>query len=178
MHLFGSNSIRLKSRRRAARGRLRVITPTSNNTWGLGFSETGDVFCSTANNQHLVHMAIPKPLLRDGRGWHGVGARGSKTTSGDPIVADFRQMDGTVDSRPRPAARCTRPQLPERILEPRGVRLRADRAAGAHRLARARGSGFVARDGWNLVASTDPWFGPVDAKVGPDGALWILDWYN
>src|SRR3546814_869276 len=29
-----------------------------------------------------------------------------------------------------------------------------------------------------MVASSDNWFGPVAAKVGPDGAVWILDWYN
>src|SRR5690606_13151935 len=41
------------------------------------------------------------------------------------------------------------------------------------------GSGFVEKgDGWNVVASSDNWFGPVEAKVGPDGALWILDWYS
>ena len=33
-------------------------------------------------------------------------------------------------------------------------------------------------DGWNLFASADEWVAPVDAKVGPDGAVWILDWYN
>ena len=41
-----------------------------------------------------------------------------------------------------------------------------------------RGAGFVARDGYNLLASTDPWCAPVAAQVGPDGAVWMLDWYN
>ncbi len=40
------------------------------------------------------------------------------------------------------------------------------------------GSSFVAHDGFNLFASTDPWSAPVAAQVGPDGAVWILDWYN
>jgi hypothetical protein len=30
----------------------------------------------------------------------------------------------------------------------------------------------------NLVASTDAWFAPLLAKTGPDGAVWVLDWYN
>jgi putative membrane-bound dehydrogenase-like protein len=38
---------------------LEFLTSTSNNTWGLGLSETGDVFASTANNQHSVHLALP-----------------------------------------------------------------------------------------------------------------------
>src|SRR3546814_20577769 len=40
------------------------------------------------------------------------------------------------------------------------------------------GSGFQEKDGWNFAASADEWFGPVHAEVGPDGALWVLDWYN
>ncbi|MBU1822968.1 MAG: dehydrogenase, partial [Bacteroidetes bacterium] len=40
------------------------------------------------------------------------------------------------------------------------------------------GAGFQEKDGWNLMASTDEWFGPVQAQVGPDGAVWVSDWYN
>ena len=27
-------------------------------------------------------------------------------------------------------------------------------------------------------ASRDEWFSPIHARVGPEGALWIIDWYN
>jgi hypothetical protein len=30
----------------------------------------------------------------------------------------------------------------------------------------------------NIFASTDPWTAPIMATAGPDGALWVLDWYN
>jgi len=40
------------------------------------------------------------------------------------------------------------------------------------------GAGFKEKDGWNLMASSDEWFGPVHAEVGPDGAVWVADWYN
>src|SRR5699024_5838976 len=40
------------------------------------------------------------------------------------------------------------------------------------------GAGFTEKDGWNIFASHDEWTSPVQAKVGPDGALWVLDWYN
>lgn len=40
------------------------------------------------------------------------------------------------------------------------------------------GAGYVARDGFNLVASTDEWMSPVFAEVGPDGAVWFADWQN
>src|SRR5690606_10807812 len=40
------------------------------------------------------------------------------------------------------------------------------------------GAGFTESDGWNLFASADEWVAPVEAKVGPDGAVWVLEWYN
>lgn len=30
----------------------------------------------------------------------------------------------------------------------------------------------------DFLTSTDPWFRPVDVELGPDGALYIADWYN
>ena len=36
----------------------------------------------------------------------------------------------------------------------------------------------MTRDGWNLVAGAEEWFAPVHAQVGPDGAVWVADWYN
>jgi hypothetical protein len=41
-----------------------------------------------------------------------------------------------------------------------------------------QGSGFAEKDGWNVAASDDEWFAPVHAEVGPDGALWLLDFYD
>lgn len=49
-------------------------------------------------------------------------------------------------------------------LHPRGVTFRADRVADEqHR---------------EFLASTDHWFRPVQARTGPDGALWIVDMYR
>lgn len=44
--------------------------------------------------------------------------------------------------------------------------------------AEIRGSGRVARARPDLVVSQDPWFRPVDSTLGPDGALYIADFYN
>ena len=40
------------------------------------------------------------------------------------------------------------------------------------------GSGFTATEKQPLVTSTDPRFRPVDIEVGPDGAVYFLDWHN
>lgn len=52
----------------------------------------------------------------------------------------------------------------------------------AHRVCRYvlsdDGSGFAAKEMPELIKSNHPAFRPVDVKMGPDGALYIADWYN
>ena len=41
-----------------------------------------------------------------------------------------------------------------------------------------QGSDVADYYGWNLVASDDEWTAPISAEVGPDGHVWVIDWYN
>ena len=43
---------------------------------------------------------------------------------------------------------------------------------------RPDGGGYQATDGFNLLASTDEWMSPIFAEVGPDGAVWVIDFYS
>ncbi len=40
------------------------------------------------------------------------------------------------------------------------------------------GGGYKASDGFNLLASSDEWMSPIFADVGPDGAVWVIDFYS
>ncbi|HET6409746.1 MAG TPA: c-type cytochrome, partial [Chthoniobacteraceae bacterium] len=40
------------------------------------------------------------------------------------------------------------------------------------------GAGYKALDGFNLLASTDEWMSPIFADIGPDGAVWVIDFYS
>jgi len=52
----------------------------------------------------------------------------------------------------------------------------------AHRVCRFSltevGSGYSSKEETEIIKSTHAAFRPIDAKMGPDGALYIADWYN
>ncbi|WP_262246323.1 PVC-type heme-binding CxxCH protein [Parapedobacter soli] len=152
----------------------------SNNTWGLGFSEDFDVFVSCTNNEHSVFLGIPN------RYFERVGVAGRGTGPIDshyeihPVVDQLHQLDVKGGFTAATGHNLyTARSFPEDywgntafICEPTG-RLIHKHVIVPH------GSGFrELGDGGNMLASSDSWFSPVAAKVGPDGALWLLDWYN
>ena len=155
------------------------LTRTSNNTWGLGFTENNDVFASTANNTHSVYMGIPDPVAQ---GVEGIPL-GSVKIDGHyamrPITDKVRQVD--VFGGFTAAAGhnfYTARNYPEHywnkvafVCEPTGHLVHTA-------IIEKDGAGFQEKDGGNLFASADEWVAPVEAKVGPDGAVWVLDWYD
>jgi cytochrome c553 len=40
------------------------------------------------------------------------------------------------------------------------------------------GGGYKALDGLNFLASSDEWMSPIFSDVGPDGAIWVIDFYS
>ena len=54
---------------------LEVLTSTSNNTWGIGLDETGEIVYSTANGEHSSYRRHPQPAFESVRGWLRQGER-------------------------------------------------------------------------------------------------------
>ena len=155
----------------------------NNNTWGLGFDENGDIFGSTANNNHCCYVGIPLryyDYLEKLPSW--------------AISSDFIQ--GHYELKPADSV------LPLQQVDVRGG---YTAAAGAnfytarnypleyqnqmyvneptgHLVHIAKivreGAGYKEVDGGNIFASTDTWTAPVFSETGPDGNLWVADWYN
>ncbi|WP_437222154.1 PVC-type heme-binding CxxCH protein [Planctomicrobium sp. SH661] len=156
------------------------MTLTSNNTYGLGFTPAGDVLASTANRDHSWFLGIPNRYFEAVHGWRGTGSRYNADHHRTfPINRPPRQWDFAGSF----TAACnafvyTGSQLPEMyhdrtmmVCEPTINIIHAN-------LLQPAGAGLVSRDGFNLLASEDPWTAPVVARTGPDGAVWFLDLYS
>jgi putative membrane-bound dehydrogenase-like protein len=158
-----------------------LMTNTSNNTWGLGFTENNDVFASTANNTHSVFFGIPDKGVK---GVEGIPQlNGSAKIDGHyafhPSTDKVRQVDvfggftaaaghNFYTARNYPKEFWNQVAF---VCEPTGHLVHMARIE-------KKGAGFVEKDGWNLFSSADEWVSPVEAKTGPDGNVWVLDWYD
>ncbi len=173
---FGQGFYRFKS----DGSKLEYLGKSSNNTWGFAFNENGDVFGSTANNQPSIYLAIAKRYYDMVDGLEAPPIAGIDTNRKVPLLMErIRQVDvmggftaeaghNFYTARAFPKEFWNRVAL---MCEPtchvlyKGV---VDPA----------GTSFTTANGWDLMSSDDEWFAPVQAKTGPDGAIWISDFYS
>lgn len=158
---------------------LEWMTTTSNNTWGFAFNETNDVFGSTANNSHGWYMAIPHRYFNATNRVNN----GSKSTDSHrdmkPITPKVRQVDvfggfTAASGHNFYTARA----FPQKywnniafVTEPTGHIVHQNNMV-------KNGTDYTDKEAFNLMASADEWFSPVFASTGPDGAVWVADWYS
>ena len=171
---FGSGVFRMKPDGSA----VEFLHQFNNNTWGLGMNSAGDVFGSTANRNPSFFGGFPQTGFPDGK--KGQSARMiANDPSFFPITPNIRQVDAFgMYTAGAGYALATSDNFPPRwrdrmafIGGPTGNLL------GIFENVR-EGSGYRAINRGNLLASVDEWFSPVAAEVGPDGNLWVADWYN
>lgn len=159
---------------------LEFMRATNNNTWGLGFSEEGYVFGSTANNCPSVHMPIPNRYYDRVAGWSPKTLEKISPDSRFTTIDDkIRQVDvhggytaaagsAIYTARNYPRMWWNRIQM---VCEPTG------HLVGGFVLQKD-GAGYKSNNAFNAVASIDDWAAPIMSEVGPDGNVWVLDWYN
>jgi hypothetical protein len=159
---------------------IEFIRNTNNNSWGIGLSEEGIVFGSTANGNPSVYMPIPNRYYDRVRGWSSSRLEQTAVNARFyPITDGVRQVDhhGNFTSGAGHALYTARSFPREYWNRTAFVNEPTGHLSATFRIA-ARGSDFVSRNSWNLLASDDEWTAPIAAEVGPDGAVWVLDWYN
>ncbi len=160
--------------------KVEYLQPTTNNTWGLGFTSDFDIMGSTANGNPSWYITHPESA------YASIGRRAPRTPRADdnpifnPSSTDVRQVDQHEKYTAGAGhAFYTAERFPAEwrettafVTEPTG------KLVGTFDIAR-EGSGYTASQRFNnLYNSADAWSGPVCAEVGPDGAIWICDWYN
>jgi uncharacterized protein len=166
--------------------KLEYLRSTNNNSWGFGFSEEGLVFGSTANGNPSEHMPLANRVYERVRGWSAERLNGiagspamelAPTSEGGTVA--IRQVDHhgkftaaaghrLYTARAYPKDYWNRSAF---VCEPTGHIVATFAVA-------PRGAGFTSRMAWDLVASDDEWTAPIQADVGPDGQVWVIDWYN
>lgn len=159
---------------------VEFLRSTNNNTWGLGLSEDGLVFGSTANGNPSEFMPIPNRYYEKVRGWSSSVLNGiADRDKIEPFSDKVRQVDhhggftaacghALYTARSWPKEYWNRTAF---VCEPTGKLVSTF-------VLRPDGAGFRSNNPWNILASDDEWSAPIMAEVGPDGQLWVIDWYN
>jgi putative membrane-bound dehydrogenase-like protein len=160
--------------------KLEFLRSTNNNSWGVGISEEGLLFGSTANGCPSVFMPIPNRYYESVRGMApSVLPNIADSNRFFPITENVRQVDWhggftagagsalyTARTYPEPYWNKT-----AFVAEPTGHLV-------ATFTLHPDGTNFRSHNAWNLAASDDEWTSPIAAEVGPDGQVWMIDWYN
>ncbi len=156
---------------------LEFLHQFSNNSWGQSANAAGDQYGGTANGAPLFYGGIPATAVPPGQ--RATTARKiNQEDKAHTITPNFRQVD--VMGGYTAAAGSSfieSAKLPPRL---QGMAMVCEPTMKLIALMDVQpdGAGATARDGFNLVASSDEWMSPVFAEVGPDGAVWFADWQN
>jgi putative membrane-bound dehydrogenase-like protein len=153
--------------------RFELFAEGGGNTWGLDFDRQGNAFGSSNGGFVAFHM------VQGGYYWKGFAKHGplhNPNTFGYFDCLEYRgqKMGGHVtpggiiykgDSFP---------------TEMQGAFIGGNLLSNAvywHKLER-KGSTFTARHAGTLIDANDNWFRPIDLLTGPDGAVYVVDWYD
>ena len=130
------------------------------NPWGLAFDYWGQSFGTDGAGGSGPHYVFPGAAFRTAVGAH-------------------RVLEGLIPGKPKNIAAefVSGDHMPENW---RGSLLASD--FRANRTVRyelqKKGSGYTAKEVQTVLRSSHRSFRPVDIKMGPDGAVYVVDWYN
>lgn len=140
--------------------RLEILSKGLINPWGFEFDRWGQSFAADGAGSEGVNYIFPGSVFATSPGakriLHGMSPGQPKHSGQEIIDDDYFPTDwqGSVIQNDFRGGRINRFTLTP------------------------SGSGYVAKQEKDVLASTHAAFRPIDLKIGPDGALYIADWYN
>ena len=163
------------ARFRADGSAFEALTGGPNNIWGLAISRTGETFVQEAND-------LGYPVAEFAPGTHYPTGFGTKLRDDAPILpasTPDQPMGGTglsglalAEDTGSPFANGQGEGAVFYVANPitskiQVVTLTRDEQGHPHY-----------KKGVDFMLSSNPWFRPVAAHFGPDGCLYVVDWYN
>jgi len=140
--------------------RAEVLSKGLVNPWGFVFDDYGQTFATDGAGGQGINYIFPRAV--------GVTSPGAKRTvpglnPGQPKLCGLEILSGS--------------HVPDSL---RGVMIAPDfrgHRINAYRLA-PNGSSYTSTQLPDFLSSSHRAFRPIDVKMGPDGAVYIADWYN
>lgn len=150
---------------------IEVFAEGTSNPWGVDFDAKGNAFVSACVIDHLFHL-VPGGLY-------------SRQAGQAPFPYAYGELPSIVDHQHHMAAYAgidiyQGDQWPK---EWQGAALQGNIHQNALNIDRLtpKGSSFTASK-WtasgDFLTTKDGWFMPVSTQTGPDGAVWVMDWYD
>ncbi|HET6879141.1 MAG TPA: PVC-type heme-binding CxxCH protein, partial [Pirellulales bacterium] len=138
----------------------------TSNPWGIAFDREGSAFVSACVIDHLWHLT----------------ETGYYHRQGGPYPPFTWKLDSIVKHRHQQAAYCgihyfDSDAYPEPFRERLFMGNIHGNCINSDTLARD-GSTYSATPNDDFLSANDAWFMPVVQKTGPDGCLYVLDWYD
>ena len=164
---------------------IESIVAYGGNTWGMDFTWDHELFFTMANESHLRHVILPDGVLSKGRvgkteGWKQINDHRDSNPLLKHTLTPYLQIDcvggftaasGSTlyDGGAWPdeyrglhfQSECTINLVHQDRITPDGVSFKGSKVRQEE-----------------FLAGVDLWFRPVDTQIGPDGALYIADFYN
>jgi putative membrane-bound dehydrogenase-like protein len=150
------------------RRKFEVFAEGTSNPWGVDWDAAGNAFVSACVIDHLFHMAPGGIYVRQ--------------AGNPPNPYSYELIPSIVDHKHFRAAYAGAQVYQGNLFpdEYKGTIFMGnihDSAVHQDKLA-PNGSTFKASFIKDLIRTSDGWFRPVSSQVGPDGALWVMDWYD
>jgi putative membrane-bound dehydrogenase-like protein len=145
---------------------FQVFCEGTSNPWGIAFNDNGDAFVSACVIDHLWHLV----------------ETGYYHRQGGPYPPHTWKLESIVDYKHQMAAYCgitwfdsdAYPEQYRKKLYMGNIHGGCINVDGLER----HGATYKGVKHDDFLAANDVWFMPVVQKVGPDGCLYILDWYD